>query len=406
VAVTPLTSADFRSYPPEAQALVSNNLGLLQQLPHTFLSLLMREVILYDWKFPAERDEIDRQLRYLNGLNAADLANTMSAFRGIALSPELEQSSWIANPGRFSERLSAHLWATHQIDNFTAAAEAFIAAFNTAVPEKPAPAPRLGMVVVGREMSKDAYPLFRKLRARGTHFNNVDADGDYQTLLDVVNDRAKKYPAPYAHWCIHGGDAAISTGKQVATIAYGSLSTVREDLIHKMQQNAGTHFSPEAVRTQLAETDPAAVGLGGREVDPVLSHFSVRVLTEGSGTQIYSTTFVQWAAREALRRAKPITLLARFAPRQSEESADEQLQGIQKKASLDPAGSLVDADMGAFYTWINLQRLSGADEAMFLAWFEGHGQAVAIAPSLAAGKTSEDKVDLADVLHRLQVKSG
>jgi hypothetical protein len=407
VAVTPLTSADFRNYPPQAQALVENNLALLQQLPQTFLSLLMREVIVYDWKFPAERDEIDRQLRFLSGLSPDGLSNTMGAFRRIELSPELQQSSWIANPQRFSERLSAHLWATHQIDDFTAAAESFIAAFNTAVPEKPAAAPRLGIVVVGHELNRDAYPLFRKLRSRGTYFSNVDTGDNYQTLLDVVKNRAEEYPAPYAHWCIHGGDpvAANELGRQIAALDYASLSTVREDLIHKMQQNAGTHFSPEAVRTQLAETDPAAVGLAGHGIDPVLSHFSVRVLTEGSGTQIYSTTFVQWAAREALRRARPITLLAKFAPRQTEESADEQLQGIQKKATLDPAGSLVDADMGAFYTWINLQRLSGADDAKFLAWFEGHGQAVAIAPGLPAGKVSADKVDLAELIRRMQVIS-
>jgi len=402
-----LTSADFRNYPPEAQVLVRDHLALLQQLPQTFLSLLMREVILYDWKFPAERDEIDRQLRFLGGLSPDGLSSTMSAFRRIQLSPELEQSSWIANPGRFSERLSAHLWATHQIDDFTAAAESFIAAFNSAVPEKPALTPRLGIVVVGRELNRDAYPLFRKLRARGTYFNNVDNASNYQTLLDVVKERAEKFPAAYAHWCIHGGDpvAANVLGKQVAAIDYSSLSSVREDLIHKMQQNAGTHFSPEAVRTQLAETDPAAVGMAGHGVDPVLSHFSVRVLTEGSGTQIYSTTFVQWAAREALRRARPITLLAKFAPRQTEESADEQLQGIQKKATLDPAGSLVDADMGAFYTWINLQRLSGADDAKFLAWFEGHNEAVAIAGSLPAGKVSAGKAGLAEVLRRMQVIS-
>ncbi len=405
--VTALSSAQFRSYPPQAQAVVAANLSLLQQLPSTFLPLLLREVIVYDWKFPAERDEIDRQLRYLTGLSPEGLTSTMSAFRRIQLSPELEQADWIANPARFSERLSAHLWATHQIDDFSAAAESFIAAFNTAVPERPAPAPRLGMVVIGREMNRDAYPLFRKLRARGTYFSNVDAGGSYQTLLDAVNDRAQTYPAPYAHWCIHGSDAvgAGILGNQVAAVAYSSLSTVRDDLIRKMQQNAGSHFSPEAVRTQLAETDPSAVGLGGRGQDPVLSHFSVKVLTEGSGTQIYSTTFVQWAAREALRRARPITLLARFAPRQTEESADEQLQGIQKKATLDPAGSLVDADMGAFYTWINLQRLSGAEDAMFLAWFEGHNQAVGIAPSLGAGKVYPDKVELAEVLRRTQARS-
>ena len=402
--MTPLSSAEFRSYPPEAQALVARNLALLQQLPRTFLPLLMREVIVYDWKFPAERDEIDRQLRYLSGLTPAGLSSTMSSFSRIQLSPELEQTDWIANPARFSEQLSAHLWATHQIDDFSSAAEKFIAAFNAAVPEKPAAAPRLGMVVVGREMSQASYPLFRKLRARGTYFSNVDAAGSYQTLLEAVSERSNKYPAPYAHWCIHGGDAAPADalGNQVAEIAYQSLSTVREDLIRKMQANAGRHFSPEAVRTELAETDPAAVGLGGRNVDAVLSHFSVKVLTEGSGTQIYSTTFVQWAAREALRRARPITLLARFAPRQSEESADEQLQGIQKTATFDPAGSLVDADMGAYYTWINLERLQGADQAMFLAWFEGHNQAVAIGPSLGAGKVVADKVDVAEVLHRVQ----
>ena len=404
--VTTLSSAEFRSYPPEAQALVADNLSLLQQLPRTFLALLMREVIVYDWKFPAEKDEIDRQLRYLSSLTPTGLTGAMSPFRRIQLSPELEQVDWITNPQRFSEQLSAHLWATHQIDDFSTAAESFIAAFNAVVAEKPAPAPRFGMVVVGREMSRDAYPLFRKLRARGTYFSNVEAGGHYQTLLDTLNDRARTYPAPYAHWCIHGGDAVAANAldNQVAKVAFNSLSTVREDLIRKMQQNAGTHFSPEAVRTQLAETDPSAVGLGGQGHDPVLSHFSVKVLTEGSGTQIYSTTFVQWAAREALRRARPLTLLARFAPRQSEESADEQLQGIQKKATLDPAGSLVDADMGAFYTWINLQRLSGADDAMFLAWFEGHNQAVAIAPSLGVGKVYADKTDLAEVLRRTEGK--
>jgi hypothetical protein len=34
----------------------------------------------------------------------------------------------------------------------------------------------------------------------------------------------------------------------------------------------------------------------------------------GSGTQIFSTTFVQWAARECLRRAQPETIVLHYAP--------------------------------------------------------------------------------------------
>ena len=91
----------------------------------------------------------------------------------------------------------------------------------------------------------------------------------------------------------------------------------------------------------------------------MLNRFQLSLLTEGSGTQVFATTFVQWAAREALRRAQPLTLFARFAPRQRENPMNELLSEAQRRPELDPQGSLVDADMGAYYTWLNQQRLSG-----------------------------------------------
>jgi hypothetical protein len=155
----------------------------------------------------------------------------------------------------------------------------------------------------------------------------------------------------------------------------------------------------------MAETEPSELGMQHLTNDPVLSRFAISVLTEGSGTQIYSTTFVQWTAREALRRARPLTILAKFAARQTEESADEELSGLQQQAVLDPAGSLVDADMGAYYTWMNLQRLSGADQSSFLAWAESRREAVAIGPSFAPGTQSQANASLAEILRRAQTKS-
>jgi hypothetical protein len=111
---------------------------------------------------------------------------------------------------------------------------------------------------------------------------------------------------------------------------------------------------------------------------------------------------VQWTAREALRRARPLTILAKFSARQTEESADEELSGTQQQAVFDPAGSLVDADMGAYYTWINLQRLPGADQSSFIAWAEGRREAVAIGPSFAPGTQSQANVSMAEILRRAQ----
>jgi hypothetical protein len=57
----------------------------------------------------------------------------------------------------------------------------------------------------------------------------------------------------------------------------------------------------------------------------------------------------------------------------------------------------VDADMGAYYTWLNQQRLSGASQATFLAWFEDHEEAVAIGPGFERNKRSDAPIELRDI---------
>jgi hypothetical protein len=58
--------------------------------------------------------------------------------------------------------------------------------------------------------------------------------------------------------------------------------------------------------------------------------------------------------------------------------------------------------MGAFYTWVNMQRLAGADDARFLAWFEGHGEAVAIGPGLKAATEDTAPIEMVGLLERVQ----
>ena len=77
---------------------------------------------------------------------------------------------------------------------------------------------------------------------------------------------------------------------------------------------------------------------------------------------------------------------------------NELLSNVHGDAEVDPLGSLVDADMGAYYHWINQQRLPGADRSSFIAWFEGHGQAIAIGPTLPRGAQSSSAIDLEKLL--------
>jgi hypothetical protein len=130
----------------------------------------------------------------------------------------------------------------------------------------------------------------------------------------------------------------------------------------------------------------------------VLDRFQGKLLTEDSGTKIFSTSFAQWAAREALRRAQPLTLLVRFSPRQRQRPMNELLCPSQQSPELDARGFLMDADMGAYYNWLNQQRLPGSAQSLFLAWFENLGEAGAISPSLPRGTLSSSTATMPQLL--------
>jgi hypothetical protein len=156
-------------------------------------------------------------------------------------------------------------------------------------------------------------------------------------------------------------------------------------------------MGPEELRTLLARMTPADLDMD-KAIDPVLSRFQMKLFTEGSGTQIYSTTFTQWAAREVLRRSQALTLLIRFAPRQRQRPMNELLSSKQGQIDVDPSGSLVDADIGAYYHWLDQQRLPGAERSAFIAWFEGHGDTVAVGPSMPGGAESDLPIEMSKLL--------
>jgi hypothetical protein len=374
---------------------------LFQQLPLAFLPLLLRELIGYDWKFPAERKELDNQLTYLSPLTPEQLEKEFVAFTKLRLSSDLEQIDWVNTPAQFSERLSAHLWATHQIDAFRAASVEYIHRVNAATSSTALPMRRLGLVMVGRGVTENKYPLFRKLRGEGVYFKNVTPQGGKEALFTALQKRAKAQPIAFGHWYIDGGESEV-TPDDLTCLSFSSLDAVRRALVAKMRQTMQPGGGgPEVLRTLLAQMKPEELGLKSGGNEAILNRFRVSVLTEGSGTQLFSTTFVQWSAREALRRAQPLTLLTRYAPRQREQSMRELLAGTQGKPELDATGALIDADMNAYYTWINQQRLPGAEQAGFLAWFEDHNEAVAIGPALKRGTESNSAVTLREILSQL-----
>jgi hypothetical protein len=396
-----LKPEQFTGYPPEARKLVIHDLTALQRLPLSFLPSLLREVIDYDFKFPTERKALERELANLSTLSPEQTKDWFGGFEQIHLSKPLEQFDWVNAPAQFVEQLSAHLWTTHQLDAFRLAALAYAERLRAAVPPEPPAMPRLGITVIGQGVTTSQETLFRKLRPHGVYYSRVQPENGLKQIVDAVDARAKAHPVAYGHWYIDGGQEA-NYSPAITCVSYHALEPVRAAVSSKIRvEIERPGMGPETLRTLLAQMRPADLGLGawtaqnaGKPGDAVVDRFQLKLLTEGSGTQIFSTTFAQWAAREALRRAQPLTLLVRFAPRQRQKPMNEMLSGTEGRAELDPMGSLVDADIGAYYNWLNQQRLTGAEQSSFLVWFENHGEAVAIGPSMPRGTESATPADL------------
>jgi hypothetical protein len=391
-----LKPEQFSAYPPQAKKVAVDNVAALRQLPLSFVSSLLREVSEYDFKFPPERRALERELENLQSLSLAQVSDWFTEFNAIKLSSKLDRFDWVNEPGQFVEQLSAELWSTHQQDAFRLAAIHYADRLReVAPPEQPA-APRLGISVIGKGVESYSDPLFRKLRPHGAFFTNVSPQNGFAILLETVSARAKAHPLAYGHWYIDGGPQA-EHDSALTVVSYEGLAPVRATLLRKMQSEISRPgMGPETLRTFMARLRPADVGLD--EHDQVLSRFQLKLFTEGSGTQIFSTTFAQWSARETLRRAQPLTLLVRFAPRQRQKTMNEMLSSGSGPTEPDLVGSLVDADMGAYYNWINQRRLPGADKSSFLVWFEDHNQAVVIGPSVPRGTESNAATDLRQLL--------
>ena len=117
-----LKPEQFNAYPAQARKLVTRYLPSLKMLPLSFLPSILREIIAYDWKFPAEREEIEKQLAAISALSPGEIKEWFHGFAQIRVSPQLESLDWVNGPVEFVEQLSSELWTTDQMDAFRAAA--------------------------------------------------------------------------------------------------------------------------------------------------------------------------------------------------------------------------------------------------------------------------------------------
>jgi hypothetical protein len=386
---------------PGQVAISAEQLWLLENMPVPLAAVMMQQISRADRLFPVERRELDGTLHSLIAPRPKPAEQAVQMFATLRLSPDLQRLDWRSDPAGFVERMTADLWSTGQIGTFRDAAKLLAPSISATQPGVPEPASRFVVIVLDRRLRTAAETpvLFRMLRPHGTFFPHVSDDRGTDILDRWIAARVTSFPKSYAHWKVSGDIWNGSSNASVVSLSYNDLSAARQKLLafFNTARNTAASGGPEGLRQALLHLTPEQIGLSSIE-DPILRTFAMEIFTEGSGTQLYATTFVQWTIREALRRAQPQTLIARFTPRSAATAIDVRIASPKLEPTSDCAGSLIDAQMGAYLSYLNLMRLPDSERASFLVWHEGYGQAMLIGSGMPRGTESTSAMTLERIL--------
>jgi hypothetical protein len=185
-------------------------------------------------------------------------------------------------------------------------------------------------------------------------------------LMSVVLRRPDASPADT--WICDAGTSLVESvqkrelpgaaAARAILLSYGRLDSFRESFAHEMNTMRKDLADADAVYDRLHKVDvtpwcPAEVA-----DQPVIREFLRSLYLSGNGAAIFANSFVEWAASEALRRARPSLLVSQFGVRNKPKpftsvvlfENQDKLNPLPSAADLP--GSAVDAEMLALYVWL------------------------------------------------------
>lgn len=159
-----------------------------------------------------------------------------------------------------------------------------------------------------------------------------------------------------------GAITSSENAKHVSLLDYETLKSFRDEFLRQVNTVPKDIHTTDQILAKIRTEDWNALWPASLKGQNRLRHFVTEVFLSGNGALIFSNAFVQWAASEALRRARPRLMVTRFGLRTSPKpfTSIAIFENQGKISSLkdvpDPEGSAIDARILARYIWLTSQR--------------------------------------------------
>jgi hypothetical protein len=395
----------------EAESLRREHRDLLERLPVTFRAYLGAEIERWPTFFAPEKAYLRALLERLARLTRSEFAETFAGLRRVETEAGCGEV-W-GKPRQVQERTQALLRRKGLFPTWRREVDQVFQRLQPEVEERlyPKGSPRrLVVVLYGQGIAIQRDQLWRQLRAIGTRIPlRLEGAGAsepflralFAGLFSALGDSAGLDPREA--WIVEAGDTLHALcGERAATgsaravgLSYTRLRGYREELSRSLYRKvlAGVS-SPQELADYARGLDIRPPEGTLFAADEVVRAFVRDVFLGGNGTLLVSNTFVEWASVQALKRAEPRLLVARFGVRDKMKPFSSLLLFSSPRATdqvptlEDPLGSFVDVEQLSYYLWLNAEKSPAyRGKTLYLLLAEGVDEVLAIRPDASWAET-------------------
>lgn len=394
--------------------------GVLKRLPLTFLPYVNQQLRQWDFLFPNERQSVESLLVYVETLSGEQSA---SLFRDVlGLEEKMGVAHWHFSTAEQTIENASLLARSPYYQEWRKAIQAvFDAADRSTHAGKPfaSPGNRLILIDIPRPLELDPTKAWHRWGQVGkavtltgtSEANRSDllhfllrpeaTSADAVSLFAVAaNQRGQVLEghAAGSAWVFDAGQSLIEVLLREPLLPSASggpimlsnqrLELFREKFSHELNSMRKDLGDADAVYDRLRNIDVLPWCTPEVAADSAVREFVRNLYLSGNGAVIFGNSFVQWGASEALRRARPRLLAARFGVRTKPKPFtgvavfDDPDKVNPLPAVDDIPGSATDAQILALYIWLAAIRYAEYQrDTVCLCIAEGLSQAYVVAPA-------------------------
>jgi hypothetical protein len=366
---------------PAIQAFITK--GLFERIPATFSTFVFDQLQEWETLFPAERSYFERLCTLMDRLPDDEFGELFSGLRVVEAKMGVNARTW---PRRnftleqvdFLNRNAHYAEWRRVIAGIFSRVDPVLAA-----EVRRRGKPRVNVVISPAELPVGPERLWLKLQGRRV------AIGEAFDPVEHLPPLLRAGPeTPYERWLIEA-DEELQPGPSMVRVSYAALGAYRQRLTEQVQAIVEKEQirGPRELGARLKKMR-LMPGEGPLGADPVLAEFARAILLSGNGTLLINNTFVEWAVLQAVRRARPALMVAKFGIRNKMKPFSSLLIHVDPEksnpipAQMDTLGTYVDLEMLYLYIWLEFEKYAEYERnTVHLFCAAGFDEALVIAPA-------------------------